>query len=107
MSESHRFEPPKLAEKLKPRQPGRESGPRSNGWTPERRARQAEMIRKWKPWEKSTGPKTAVGKSVVAQNYLKSRKARLTLLLPALTLAVLAKDTSGLLALLDAVCDFE
>ncbi len=30
----------------------------ANGWTPERRARQAEMIRQWRPWEKSTGPRT-------------------------------------------------
>lgn len=42
-----------------------------NGWTPERRARQAELIRLWRPWEKSTGPKTAKGKSVVSQNSFK------------------------------------
>ena len=40
----------------------------ANGWTPERRARQAELIRTWKPWEKSTGPKTAGGKAKAAQN---------------------------------------
>ncbi len=34
-----------------------------NGWTPERRARQAEMIRSWRPWAHSTGPKTAAGKA--------------------------------------------
>ena len=27
-----------------------------NGWTLERRKRQAELIRQWKPWAKSTGP---------------------------------------------------
>ena len=32
-----------------------------NGWTPERRKRQAEMIKNWKPWEQSTGPKTEEG----------------------------------------------
>lgn len=34
----------------------------ANGWTHERRARQAELIRKWRPWEKSTGPTTQAGK---------------------------------------------
>lgn len=40
----------------------------ANGWTPERRARQAELIRSWKPWEKSTGPKTPDGKAKAARN---------------------------------------
>ena len=39
-----------------------------NGWTPERRARQAELIRSWKPWEKSTGAKSPEGKARVASN---------------------------------------
>ena len=30
--------------------------------TPEHRALRAELIRKWKPWEKSTGPKSEEGK---------------------------------------------
>ena len=34
----------------------------NNGWTPERRKRQAEMIKNWKPWEQSTGPTTPEGK---------------------------------------------
>ena len=34
----------------------------ANGWTPERRARQAVLIRNWKPWERSTGPRTTDGK---------------------------------------------
>ena len=33
----------------------------ANGWTPERRARQATLIRTWRPWERSTGPKTGAG----------------------------------------------
>ena len=37
-------------------------------WTPERRARQAELIRQWKPWAKSTGPKSTEGKERVAKN---------------------------------------
>jgi hypothetical protein len=28
----------------------------------------AKMIRRWKPWEKSTGPKSAEGKKKVSQN---------------------------------------
>lgn len=39
-----------------------------NGWSAERRARQAELIKTWKPWEKSTGPKTAVGKASSSNN---------------------------------------
>lgn len=42
-----------------------------NGWTPERRARQAELIREWRPWEKSTGPRTAEGKARAARNPFK------------------------------------
>lgn len=40
----------------------------ANGWTPERRARQSELIRSWRPWEKTTGPKTAEGKAKVSRN---------------------------------------
>jgi len=40
----------------------------ANGWTPERRAKQAEMIRKWNPWEKSTGAITVNGKLISSQN---------------------------------------
>jgi hypothetical protein len=43
----------------------------ANGWTPERRARQAELIRHWKPWEKSTGPQTPAGKAKVSRNAFK------------------------------------
>jgi len=39
-----------------------------NGWTPERRARQAQAIRRWRPWEHSTGPRTAEGKARAARN---------------------------------------
>ena len=39
----------------------------NNGWTLERRKRQAEMIKTWRPWEKSTGPKTAEGKQASAK----------------------------------------
>ena len=43
----------------------------ANGWTPERRARQAELIRQWRPWEKSTGPKSLEGKAKVLRNAFK------------------------------------
>ena len=37
-------------------------------WSLEQRQRQAELIRNWSPWEKSTGPKTAAGKRRVSRN---------------------------------------
>jgi len=37
-------------------------------WTAEQRQRQAEAIRRWKPWEQSTGPTSAAGKAKVARN---------------------------------------
>jgi len=43
----------------------------ANGWTPERRARQAQLIRRWKPWELSTGPRTPEGKARVSRNGYK------------------------------------
>ncbi|MNO00811.1 hypothetical protein D3C81_2207780 [compost metagenome] len=43
----------------------------ANGWTPERRARQAELIRRWRPWEESTGPRSAEGKAAASCNAWK------------------------------------
>ena len=43
----------------------------ANGWTPERRARQAELIRQWQPWKQSTGPKSSEGKGAAARNAWK------------------------------------
>lgn len=43
----------------------------TNGWTPERRARQAELIRQWQPWAKSTGPTSEEGKVVASRNAYK------------------------------------
>jgi hypothetical protein len=40
----------------------------THGWTPERRAKQAQRIREWKPWEQSTGPITEAGKAIAARN---------------------------------------
>ena len=42
-----------------------------NGWTLERRRKQSEAISKWKPWERSTGPKTTAGKVRVSLNAFK------------------------------------
>ena len=40
----------------------------ANGWTPERRARQALLIQNWKPWTKATGPRSTEGKARVSRN---------------------------------------
>jgi hypothetical protein len=40
----------------------------SNGWTPERWQQQAAAIRRWKPWQQSTGPRTDVGKARSSTN---------------------------------------
>ena len=44
---------------------------RPKGWSVERRARQAALIRSWRPWQKSTGPRTNEGKAHSARNALK------------------------------------
>ena len=44
---------------------------RRDGWTPERRAKQAELIRITKPWLRSTGPGREEGKARSAANALK------------------------------------
>ena len=40
----------------------------TTAWTTERRQRQRELIQQWKPWEKSTGPRTQAGKDRVSRN---------------------------------------
>ena len=37
-------------------------------WTLAERERQAEAIRAWKPWERSTGPTTTKGKAIASGN---------------------------------------
>lgn len=37
-------------------------------WTDEARLKQSELIRKVRPWEKSTGPRTPKGKAVSSKN---------------------------------------
>ena len=41
-------------------------------WTQEQRLRQSEAIRRWRPWEASTGAKTADGKSISSKNATKT-----------------------------------
>lgn len=43
----------------------------ARNWTPESRAQQKKAIRRWKPWEKSTGPISAGGKATSCQNAVK------------------------------------
>ena len=40
-------------------------------WTPEQRQQQAERIRAWSPWERSTGPRSAEGKATASRNAWK------------------------------------
>ena len=69
------------------------------GWSPERRARQAALIRNWAPWRRSTGPRTDEGKAVSSLNATRHgrgsrafiarlRRIRHALRLAAQTLAV-------------------
>ena len=52
-----------------------------SNWTPERRARQAEIIRCVKPWTRSTGPRTVAGKAKSSMNAMLSpERARIRLL---------------------------
>ena len=44
-----------------------------SGWTDERKAKQREAIQRWKPWEKSTGPRTERGKSEARANLAYAR----------------------------------
>lgn len=51
-------------------------------WTDEEKQKQRDAIRRWKPWEKSTGPKTDAGKKQSRENALKhgSRAAHMAAL---------------------------
>jgi hypothetical protein len=41
-------------------------------WTLEQRLRQSEAIRRWRPWEASTGAKSAHGKAISSKNATKT-----------------------------------
>ena len=50
----------------------------ANGWTAERRARQSAAIRRWSPWQRSTGPRTTEGKAIASRNaYQGAKRAKL------------------------------
>src|SRR5215471_17288219 len=40
----------------------------ANGWSEARRAAQSRAIHRWRPWERSTGPRTAEGKARSSRN---------------------------------------
>ena len=47
-------------------------------WTAEQRQQQAEQIRTWSPWEKSTGPQSLAGKQSASRNaFCNSLRPRL------------------------------
>lgn len=48
----------------------------ASAWTPERRARQAELIHTWRPWQASTGPRSAAGKARASRNACKPNSPR-------------------------------
>jgi hypothetical protein len=37
-------------------------------WTKSAKKRQSELIKQWKPWNHSTGPRTSEGKQISSQN---------------------------------------
>ena len=43
----------------------------ANGWTEERCKRQSELIQRWQPWAKSTGPRTSAGRAKASKNAFK------------------------------------
>lgn len=71
----------------------------ANGWTLERRQRQAELINTWKPWIRSTGARTIEGKARSSQNarvhgcYFAAAKAELKRVKDLLTL--ITNETDG------------
>ena len=40
-------------------------------WTQEERLKQSQIIRSWKPWERSTGARTEAGKAASKMNAYK------------------------------------
>lgn len=53
-------------------------GTNRHGWSQARRAKQAEAIRSWQPWTRSTGPRTSEGKRRAAANGRRRRSAPAT-----------------------------
>ena len=71
----------------------------ANGWTAERRARQAALIQTWKPWEQSTGPRTQGGKLRSSQNACEHNAYALEIKQAAKRLRDLARECKAALAL--------
>lgn len=46
-------------------------------WTEEHKTRQAVLIHRWKPWERSTGARTPQGKAICSRNVLVGNVNRL------------------------------
>lgn len=63
-----------------------------HGWTPERRAKQAEAIKRWRPWESSTGPRSSEGKARVAQNAYRGAQRQRQREIAPIFAALLAKE---------------
>jgi hypothetical protein len=49
----------------------------ARSWTQEQRERQREAIKRWKPWEHSTGPRSDEGKAKVSRNGWKGGTRRM------------------------------
>ena len=62
----------------------------ARNWTPEQRQQQAERIRAWSPWERSTGPRSTEGKAKASRNAWKGGARALFR-----ELAQLLRDGSG------------
>ena len=45
-------------------------------WTDEQRAKQSAAIRSWRPWARSTGPRTPQGKATSSHNVLVGRQRK-------------------------------
>lgn len=69
----------------------------SSAWTPERRLRQREAIRRWRPWVHSTGPRSDTGKDRSSRNA--ERGAALSKLDAMLTQAGMLADLMEYIAL--------
>jgi hypothetical protein len=63
-------EPPRAQETKTAKQTFGDTGMK-NGWTQARKARQSGLIQRWKPWERSTCPRTPEGKAHVSRNAYK------------------------------------
>lgn len=72
---------------------------KSNGWTAERRARQAALIRAWKPWQQSTGPKTTAGKAKASRNAFTGGHAVMLRLLAKELSAAMREQREGIASL--------